>query len=45
MTILPPIPKTHPNKGRPPKITLEILYDYMESVGKEKEKREMPKPK
>jgi hypothetical protein len=45
MIILPPIPKTHPNKGRPPKITLEILYDYMESVGKTKEKREMPKSK
>jgi hypothetical protein len=32
----PPIPKTQPNKGRPPKITLDILYDYMESVEKKK---------
>jgi hypothetical protein len=44
MSTPPPISKTHPNKGRPPKITLEILYDYMESVEK-KEKREMPKSK
>jgi hypothetical protein len=36
MSTPPPIPKTHPNKGRPPKITLEILYDYMESVEKKK---------
>jgi hypothetical protein len=27
MSTPPPIPKVHPNKGRPPKITLEILYD------------------
>jgi hypothetical protein len=34
-----PIPITQPNKGRPPKITLEILYNYMESVEKKKKKR------
>jgi hypothetical protein len=39
-----PIPKNHPNKGSPLKITLEILYYYMESLEK-KEKREMPKSK
>jgi hypothetical protein len=36
----PPIPKTHPSKGRPPKITLEILHDYMESVEKIREERD-----
>jgi hypothetical protein len=40
MSTPPPIPKTHPNKGRPPKITLEILYDYMESVEKKREERD-----
>jgi hypothetical protein len=40
MSILPPIPKTHPTKGRPPKITLEILYDYMELVEKKREERD-----
>jgi hypothetical protein len=36
----PPIPKNHPNKGIPPKITLEILYDYMESIEKRREERD-----
>jgi hypothetical protein len=45
MSTPPPISKTQPNKGSPPKITLEFLYDYMESVKKKKEKREMPKSK
>jgi hypothetical protein len=40
MSTPPPIPKTQPNKGRPPKITLEILYDYMESVEKKREERD-----
>jgi hypothetical protein len=40
MSTPPPIPKTHPNKGRLPKITLEILYDYMESVEKKREERD-----
>ena len=40
MSTPPPIPKSHPNKGRPPKITLEILYDYMESVEKRREERD-----
>jgi hypothetical protein len=40
MSTPPPIPKTHPNKGRPPKITLEILYDYMELVEKRREERD-----
>jgi hypothetical protein len=44
MSIQPPLPKNHPNKGSPPKIILDILYDYMELVEK-KEKREMPKSK
>jgi hypothetical protein len=35
-----PIPKTRPNKGRPPKIALEILYDYMESIEKKREERD-----
>ena len=35
-----PIPKTHPKRGRPPKITLEILYDYMESLEKMREERD-----
>jgi hypothetical protein len=39
MSTPPPIPKTQPNRGRPPKITLEILYDYMESVEKKREER------
>jgi hypothetical protein len=34
----PPIPKTHPNKGSPPKITLEILYDYIVEKKKRREK-------
>jgi hypothetical protein len=34
------IPKTKPNKGRPPKITSEILYDYMELVEKRREERD-----
>jgi hypothetical protein len=38
MSTPPPIPKTQPNKGRPPKITLEILYDYMELVEKIRER-------
>jgi hypothetical protein len=37
MSTPPPIPKTHPMRGRPPKITLEILYDYMELVEKRRE--------
>jgi hypothetical protein len=40
MSTPPPIPKAQPNKGRPPKITLEILYDYMESVEKRREERD-----
>ena len=36
----PPILKTQPNTGRSPKITLEILYDYMESVEKKREERD-----
>jgi hypothetical protein len=40
MSTPPPIPKTHPNKGRPPKITLEILYDYMESIEEKREERD-----
>jgi hypothetical protein len=40
MSTPPPIPKTRPNKGRPPKITLEILYNYMESVEKMREERD-----
>ena len=32
--------KTQPNKGRPPKITIEILYDYMESVEKKRDERD-----
>jgi len=39
MSTPPPIPKTHPNKGSPHKITLEILYDYMESIEKNREER------
>jgi hypothetical protein len=39
MSTPPPILKTQPNKGRPPKITLEILYDYMES-GEKRRRRE-----
>ncbi len=35
----PPIPKTQPNRGRSPKITVEILYDYMESIEKRREER------
>ena len=35
-----PIPKTQLDKGSPPKITLEILYDYMESVEKRREERD-----
>ena len=35
-----PIPKTQPNKGRPPKITLVILYNYMELVEKRREERD-----
>jgi hypothetical protein len=44
MSTPPPIPKTQP-RGRPPKIILEILYDYMESIEKMTEEREMPKSK
>jgi hypothetical protein len=40
MSTPPPIPKTHPNRGRPLKITLEILYDYMESVEKRTKERD-----
>jgi hypothetical protein len=40
MSTPPPIPKTQPNRGRPPKITLEILYDYMESLEKRREERD-----
>jgi hypothetical protein len=40
MTTPPPIPKTQQNKGRPTKITLEILYDYMESVEKSRQERD-----
>ena len=40
MSTPPPIPKNHPNKGRPPKITLEIIYDYMELVEKREIERE-----
>jgi hypothetical protein len=41
MSTPPPIPKTHPNRGRPSKITLEILYDYMESLEKRREERDV----
>ena len=41
MSTPPPIPKNQPNKGSPPKITLDILYDYMESVEKRKEERDV----
>ena len=40
MSTPPPIPKTQPNKGSPPKITLDILYNYMESVEKIREERD-----
>ena len=40
MSTPPPIPKTQPNRGRPPKITLEVLYNYMKSVEKIREKGE-----
>ena len=40
MSTPPPIPKTQPNRGRPIKITLDILYDYMESVEKRREERD-----
>jgi hypothetical protein len=40
MSTPPPIPKTHPIRGRPAKITLEILYDYMESLAKRREERD-----
>jgi hypothetical protein len=40
MSTPPPIPKAQPNKGRPPKITLEILYNYMKSVEKRREERD-----
>jgi hypothetical protein len=36
----PPIPKTHPVRGRPPKVTLESLYEYMESLEKRREERD-----
>jgi hypothetical protein len=36
----PPIPKTRPNKGSPAKITLEILYNCIESVEKRREERD-----
>ena len=36
----PPIPKTNHLKGRAPKATLEILYDYMESLEKMREERD-----
>ena len=41
MSTPPPIPNTQPNKGRPPKRTLEIIYDYMESVEKIREERDV----
>jgi hypothetical protein len=44
MSTPPPVPKTHPNNGRPPKITLEILYDYMESVGEKKRRERCQNP-
>jgi hypothetical protein len=40
MSTPPPISKTQPNKGRTHKITLEILYDYMESIEKRREERD-----
>jgi len=40
MSTPPPIPKSHPNKGRPPKITLEIINDYMEESVEKKKRRE-----
>jgi hypothetical protein len=41
MSTRPPIPKTQPNMRRPPKITLEILYYYMESIEKRREERDV----
>jgi hypothetical protein len=40
MSTPPPIPKTKPIKGRHPKITLDVLYDYMESLEKRREERD-----
>jgi hypothetical protein len=40
MSTTPPIPKTHPLRGRPPKVTLESLYEYMESSKKRREERD-----
>jgi hypothetical protein len=40
MSTSPPIPKIQPNRGKPPKITLEVLYDYMELVKKRREERD-----
>jgi hypothetical protein len=36
----PPLPKPHPIKGRPPKVTLESLYKYIESLEKMREERD-----
>ena len=36
----PSIPKNQLNRGGPPKITLEILYYYMEFVEKKREERD-----
>ena len=42
MSTPPPIPKTPRNRGSPPKITLEILYDYItESLEKKREERDV----
>jgi hypothetical protein len=39
MSTPPPILKTQPNRGSPPKITLKIIYDYMESLEKMRQER------
>jgi hypothetical protein len=36
----PPLPKPHPVKGRPSKVTLESLYEYIESLEKMREERD-----
>jgi hypothetical protein len=44
MSTPPPIPKTQPIRGRHPKITLEIIYDYMESLEKKEIRDRCQKP-
>jgi hypothetical protein len=40
MSTPPPIPRTHFVRGRPLKVTLETLYEYMESLEKRREERD-----